>query len=72
LGLLGVSGCSTDNETEAAKLAKDMGDPGKRLDTPKEPTNLPPATTQKEAFEQRGSAGKSMSPDYPGMKTKKK
>ncbi len=28
LGLMGVAGCGADNETEADKLAKGLGDPG--------------------------------------------
>ncbi len=29
VGMLGVSGCGPDNETEADRLAKSIGDPGK-------------------------------------------
>jgi hypothetical protein len=36
LAMLGITGCSTDNETEAVKISKGMGDPGEgttKIDT---------------------------------------
>jgi len=70
LGLLGVSGCSTDNETEATKLSKNMGDPGKRSETEKkvEQTNLPPPKSQKEYYDRRSDPKKQMGTNYPGAK----
>jgi len=72
LGLLGVSGCSADNETEAAKLSKDMGDPGKPSEkaTAALPT-LPPPKSQKEFFERQVDPAKQMGPNYPGADKKK-
>jgi hypothetical protein len=72
MGLLGISGCSADNETEATKLSKDMGDPGKANEkaTAALPT-LPPAKTQKEFFDRQVDSGKQMGPNYPGAEKKK-
>jgi phage tail tape-measure protein len=72
LGLLGVSGCAEDNETEAQKLAKTAGDPGR----PSEPkvkapqSDLPPPRSSDEAQQQRGNARKNLPSDYPGNKNK--
>jgi len=73
LSLLGISGCSTDNETEAEKLSKNMGDPGKRSETEKkvESANLPLPRSQKEAYERRVDPGKQMGPNYPLAEKKK-
>jgi hypothetical protein len=71
VGLLGVSGCSTDNETEAQKLSKNMGDPGKAADT-KQLENLPPPKTQLEYFQRQPDPGKQMGPNYPGADKKRK
>lgn len=73
LGLLGVSGCSADNENEASKLAKNMGDPGKRNEAEKkvEPANLPPPKSQKEYYDRRSDPGKQMGRDYPGAEKKR-
>ncbi len=70
LGLLGVSGCSTDNETEASKLSKNVGDPGKPSEKVA-PSNLPPPRTQKEYFDRSVDPGKQMGPNYPGANKKK-
>jgi len=53
LGMLGVLGCGADNETEADKLAKTAGDPGKP-----DPKGVPATIeaspkTQKEAYERQ-------------------
>jgi hypothetical protein len=64
LGLLGVAGCSTDNETEAQKLSKGMGDPGKGAVTPKV-DNLPPPKTQEEFFKRQADPKKAMGKNYP-------
>jgi hypothetical protein len=71
VGLLGVSGCSTDNETEAQKLAKTAGDPGKAADT-KQMETLPPPKTQLEAMQRLPDPGAQMGPNYPGANKKKK
>jgi hypothetical protein len=71
LGLLGVAGCSADNETEANKLAKDMGDPGKASEAKSALPSLPPAKTQKEYFERQVDPGKQMGGNYPGSEKKR-
>jgi hypothetical protein len=54
VGMLGVSGCGPDNETEGQKLSKDMGDPGPPGVVPKmEPK---PITSQVEHFKQTQDA----------------
>jgi hypothetical protein len=64
-GLLGVSGCSGDNETEVQKLAKTAGDPGAAA-APKAPAStVPTATTSDGAFKQNSG---NMPTDYPGQK----
>jgi len=69
LGLLGISGCSADNESEATKLSKEMGDPGKANEkaTTALPV-LPPAKTQKEFFERQVDPMKQMGATYPQSK----
>jgi hypothetical protein len=52
VGLLGVLGCGPDNETEANRLAKSIGDPGKP-DAKGVPTKLQPAPTTQEEFFKR-------------------
>lgn len=72
LCLLGISGCSADNESDATKLSKDMGDPGKPNEkaTAALPT-LPPPKTQKEFFDRQVDPAKQMGPNYPGAEKKK-
>ncbi len=74
LGFIGLSGCSEDNETEAQKLSKNMGDPGKPSETAKPalPTNLPPPRSQKEFMERQPDPGKQMGTSYPGAEKKGK
>ena len=46
LAMLGITGCSTDNETEVEKLSKGLGDPGQgttKIDT-SEPGQQGPGT----------------------------
>jgi hypothetical protein len=50
VGLLGVTGCGPDNETEAEKLAKTAGDPGAPAPGTKQETPTPPAKTQQEYY----------------------
>jgi hypothetical protein len=71
VGLLVVSGCSADNETEAQKLSKTAGDPGKAADT-KQVETLPPPKTQLEYFQRQPDPGKQMGPNYPGAQGKRK
>ena len=73
LGLFGMSGCAEDNETEATKLAKGLGDPGKRNEAEKkvEPANLPPPRSQKEYYNRRSDPGKQMGKNYPGAENKR-
>ncbi len=72
LALVGLPACSEDNEAEATKLSKNMGDPGpgkpeaKKADT----SNLPAASTPKELYEQRQKANGGMPANYPGAKKK--
>jgi hypothetical protein len=72
-GLLGVSGCSEDNETEAQKLAKTAGDPG----TPSAPkitapqSDLPPPRTSEEAGARSADAHKNMPSNYSGNKNRR-
>jgi hypothetical protein len=65
LGLFGVSGCSTDNETEAQKLSKGMGDPGKGTTTPKTPEEQPQSNDPVTRFKNRADPKKAMGPNYP-------
>jgi hypothetical protein len=56
LSLFGVTGCGSDNEAEANKLAKTAGDPG-----PPNPKGIPkesvaPTASGVEAFAQQGQA----------------
>ena len=74
LGLLGVSGCAEDNETEVQKLAKTAGDPGPPA-PPKvkaAPSDLPPPRTSEEAAERAGGdPRKRMPADYSANKNRK-
>jgi len=65
--LLGVSGCSQDNETEAQKLAKTAGDPGPAA-APKTPVSTAPTATTSDGAFQQNSTQNSMPSDYPGKK----
>jgi hypothetical protein len=70
VGMLGVTGC-TDNETDAQKLQKDMGDPGPGNPSSKvQKSDVPTPRTQEERFKQQGDPKKVMGPNYPGAKTK--
>jgi len=53
VGLLGVLGCGPDNDTEADRLAKSIGDPGKPDPKGLPTTSQPPAKTQEEFFKQQ-------------------
>ena len=66
-GLLGVSGCSTDNETETQKLAKTAGDPGAAAARKGPASTVPTATTSDGAFQQNSG---NTPTDYPGQKKK--
>ncbi len=68
LGLLGVTGCGTDNDTEAEKLSKSIGDPGAANPKAKA-TNQPIPKTREEAGKQTletQSQGKGK--EYKGVK----
>jgi len=54
VGMMGVSGCGPDNETEGQKLTKDMGDPGPPGVVPK--TEAKPVTSQLDHFNQTQGA----------------
>ena len=68
LGLLGLSGCAEDNETEAQKLAKTAGNPGPPAPSKVKTSeaDLPPARTSEEAGARVGDPRKNMPADYPG------
>jgi len=69
LGMLGVTGCGPDNETEALKAQKAEKDPGPM--NPKAVATTPPpqAQTQKEQYErQQQQSSQSKSSGYPGAK----
>jgi hypothetical protein len=65
LGLLGVAGCSADNETEATKLSKGMGDPGKGAVTPKKPEEDVQSNDPVKRYEQQADPKKAMGKGYP-------
>ena len=52
-GMAGVVGCETDNQTEADRLAKTIGDPGKPDPKGIPSTTQPAAKTQEEFFKQQ-------------------
>jgi hypothetical protein len=54
VGMMGVSGCGPDNETEGQKLTKDMGDPGPPGVVPK--IEAKPVTSQLDHFNQTQGA----------------
>ena len=67
LGLLGLSGCAEDNETEAQKLAKTAGNPGPPAASKIKAaqSDLPPPRTSEEAHERTGAdPHKNMPSDY--------
>jgi hypothetical protein len=70
---LGVTGCGADNETEAEKLSKTMGDPGapnpKAIST--DITQGPPPTMQdvKRQAEENQKKTYSKASGYPGAKS---
>jgi hypothetical protein len=69
MSMLVSVGCSTDNETEAEKLAKTAGDPGAA-----NPKGIPAAkptapTSQADMFKQQSEAQKELGKQgYPGAK----
>ena len=66
LGLLGVSGCSADNETEAQKLSKGMGDPGKgAVTTGKPDEDQPPPKTRQGTSSGKPIPERQMGSNYP-------
>jgi hypothetical protein len=72
VGLLGATGCSEDNETEAQKLAKTAGDPGapKPSEIKGGGAELPTPTSSDEAFKRSSDPG-NLPAGYPGMNKKK-
>jgi len=70
LGLLGVTGCGPDNETEAQKLAKTAGDPGAVNPKGLPETKQAPVTTQEEFHKQamEGQQKTFKAGGYPGGK----
>jgi len=72
VGVLGVTGCGPDNETEVQKLAPKVGDPGKpNAGSMPEKTEAPPKTAAERA--KRGPQGgqKALQQSgYPGATTK--
>jgi hypothetical protein len=70
VGTLSVLGCGPDNETEADRLAKTIGDPGKP--DPKgvpAAADLPPAKTQEEVFKRQQERQKDLfKGGYPAKK----
>jgi hypothetical protein len=73
LGMIGVAGCSADNETEADKLAKGAGDPGKANTKGAGEAQAPPATQAEFKARQDENAKKlySKGSNYPGAKNAK-
>ncbi len=53
VGMLGVLGCGPDNESEADRLAKTIGDPGKPDPKGVPTTTQPPANTPEEMYKQQ-------------------
>jgi hypothetical protein len=70
LTLLGLAGCGPDNETEAEKLAKTAGDPGKPDPKGIPTTKLPPAPSYDDFGKRAQESQKDMmkSGGYPGAK----
>jgi hypothetical protein len=70
VSMLGVLGCEADNQTEADRLAKTIGDPGKP--DPKgipAAVDRPPAQTQEEVYKRQQERQKEMfKTGYPGKK----
>jgi hypothetical protein len=74
LGMIGVAGCTADNETEADKLAKAIGDPGKANTKGAGEAQAPPAT-QAEFKARQDETEKTLygkGSSYPGAKNAKK
>jgi len=67
--MFGMAGCA-DNEAEATKLSKNLGDPGApNIKSPA--AELPPASSQKEFFERSQETQKKLyqkGAGYPGTK----
>ena len=70
VGMLGVLGCGPDNETEADRLAKTIGDPGKPDPKGVPATTQPTPTSREEYFKQQQQREKGMykKGTYPGAK----
>jgi hypothetical protein len=67
-GMLGVTGCSPDNESEASR-AKPLGDSG--LKTEKGDASEPVPKTQAEWFKQQQAKDPYKAKGYPGTQNKK-
>jgi len=67
VGVLGVTGCGPDNETEAQKLAPKIGDPGKPAagTTTDKPVAQPKTNAERAG---RGPQGTGSTKGYPGQK----
>jgi hypothetical protein len=66
LALLGVTGCSQDNETEVQQLSKGMGDPGARNPNEKKVEPRDASPDRAERFKNRPDPKKViMGPNYP-------
>jgi len=71
VGMLGVLGCGTDNQTEADKLAKSIGDPGKPDPKGMPAAIEPPPKSQAEAYErQKQQQAETFKGGYGGAKKK--
>jgi hypothetical protein len=71
--MIGVAGCTADNETEADKLAKAIGDPGK-ANTKGVGEALPPPATQADFKARQDENAKKLygkGSSYPGAKNVK-
>jgi hypothetical protein len=71
LAMLGATGCGVDNESEAEKLSKGLGDPGAMNPNTKKDENadLPQSNSPAERHKQRESQN-AMGPGYPLAKKK--
>jgi len=70
VGMLGMLGCGTDNDTEADRLAKTIGDPGAPDPKGKPATTEAPPTSQEEFYkrQQKQQEDTFKKGGYPGKK----
>ncbi len=69
IGMLGLAGCTEDNETAANAVSKSAGDPGPINPNSKADTPPPPPKSQEEWMKSKGDPLKGSG--YPGASKKK-